>query len=125
MIHSIAFFAYPVSDISKARRFYEDVLGLRVTTNFRDEWIEYDLGDTTFAITTMDSKHVAGAKGGTVAFEVDDLDDFVKQIKEKSAKFVLETAASPVCRFAIVEDPDANEVIIHKRHAHRPQAAAH
>ena len=32
--------------------------------------------------------------------------------------------ASPVCRFVIFEDPDANEIIIRNRHAHCPQAAA-
>ena len=117
MIHSIAFIAYPVSDVPGARRFYEEVLGLKMARNFQDEWIEYDLGDTTFAITTADAKHRAGARGGTIAFEVDDLDAFVKKLKDKNARFVTEITASPVCRSAIVEDPDANEVIVDKRHA--------
>jgi predicted enzyme related to lactoylglutathione lyase len=117
MIHSIAFFAYPVSDMASARHFYEDVLGLKMARSFQDEWIEYDVGDTTFAIATADAKHVVGAKGGTIAFEVDDLDAFVKQLKDRNARFVTEITASPVCRSAIVEDPDANEVIIHKRHS--------
>ena len=42
MITSIAFFVYPVRDIATSRRFYEDILGLKLATNFRDEWIEYD-----------------------------------------------------------------------------------
>ncbi len=115
MINSIAFFAYPVSDIARARRFYESILGLKMTQNFRDEWLEYDLGDSTFAITTMDMKHQPGARGGTIAFEVDDLDAFVKQLKEQDVIFTADVLQTPVCRLAIVADPDGNEVLIHKR----------
>jgi predicted enzyme related to lactoylglutathione lyase len=115
MITSIAFFVYPLRDIATARRFYENILGLKLETNVRDEWIEYDVNGGTFAITTMDITHVPGANGGVIAFEVTDLDSFVGMLKEKQVKFVLEITPSPVCRFAIIADPDGNEVIIHKR----------
>jgi predicted enzyme related to lactoylglutathione lyase len=117
MITSIAFYCYPVSDVPGARRFYEDILGLKLASNFRDEWLEYELGEGTFAITTMDMTHVAGAKGGVIAFEVDHLDKTIAELKEKSVKFVLETTATSVCRFAVIVDPDGNEIIIHKRNA--------
>jgi len=117
MITSIAFFVYPMRDIAIARRFYENVLGLKLETNFRDEWIEYDVNGGTFAITSMDITHVPGANGGVIAFEVTDLDSFVGLLKEKQVKFVLEITTSPVCRFAVIADPDGNEVIIHKRNS--------
>jgi predicted enzyme related to lactoylglutathione lyase len=115
MITSIAFFVYPVRDIAGARRFYEGTLGLKLENNFRDEWIEYDVNGSTFAITTMDMTHVPGANGGAIAFEVTDLDSFVGRLKEKQVKFVFEITQTPVCRFAVVADPDGNEVMIHKR----------
>jgi catechol 2,3-dioxygenase-like lactoylglutathione lyase family enzyme len=115
MITEIAFFCYPVSDISRSRDFYENILGLKLSRNFRDEWLEYDLSGTSFAITTMDTTHIAGAKGAVVAFEVADLDAFVGRLKQRQVQFVLDTSASPVCRFAVVADPDGNEVIVHKR----------
>jgi predicted enzyme related to lactoylglutathione lyase len=114
MIQSIAFFAYPVADMKRARDFYERVLGLNVETNFHDEWIEYDVGGETFAITTMDANHKPGAKGPVVAFEVDDLEAAIAQLKAKGVRFAVENAESPVCRSAIVHDPDGNELIIHK-----------
>ena len=117
MITAIAFFVYPVRDVARARHFYEDILGLKLETNFRDEWIEYDVNGSTFAITTMDPTHEAGAKGGAIAFEVDDLDQTLSRLKEQQVKFVLETTETSVCRFAVVADPDGNEVIIHKRKA--------
>lgn len=115
MIQSIAFFVYPISDMKRARDFYERVLGLKAGSSFGDEWIEYDVGGATFAITAMDATHKPAAKGAVVAFEVDDLDATVAQLKAAGARFAQENAESPVCRFAIALDPDGNELIIHKR----------
>jgi catechol 2,3-dioxygenase-like lactoylglutathione lyase family enzyme len=42
MITSIAFTLSAVSDLARARRFYEHVLGLRLSHNFRVEWTEFN-----------------------------------------------------------------------------------
>lgn len=115
MIKSIAFTVYPVSNMAQAQRFYENVLGLRQSSNFNEEWIEYDLGPGTFAITNMEMGHSPGANGAVVGFEVDDLEAFVKMLKEKSIPFVVELFETPVCRLAVIEDPDKNQLTIHKR----------
>jgi predicted enzyme related to lactoylglutathione lyase len=117
MITSMAFTVYPVSDMMRARAFYEHVLGLHVTHNFKNAWVEYDLGDSTFAITTTDMGHTPGAKGAVVGFEVSDLDAFVHKMKERAVPFVVEAFDTPVCRMAVIEDPDSNHITIHKRHA--------
>jgi len=31
-------------------------------------------------------------------------------------KFVLDLLETPVCRMAVIEDPDQNSITIHKRH---------
>jgi catechol 2,3-dioxygenase-like lactoylglutathione lyase family enzyme len=54
MITSIAFIVYPVSNMERARAFYEHVLGLHVSHNYRDVWVEYNLGESTFAISTSE-----------------------------------------------------------------------
>ena len=59
MIQSIAFLTYAVSDIKAARHFYEDMLGLKLTHEAGGEWFEYDVGDTTFAISAADAGHLA------------------------------------------------------------------
>jgi predicted enzyme related to lactoylglutathione lyase len=115
MIQSIAFFVYPVADIKRARDFYEGVLGLKLGDIVADEWIEYDVAGTTFAITTMDTTHQPGVKGGVIAFEVDDLEKTVAHLKAHNASFAFDNAESPICRFAVAHDPDGNDVIIHKR----------
>lgn len=117
MVSSMAFTAYPVSNIERARAFYEHVLGLHVSYNYRDVWVEYDLGDSTFAITTTEMGHTPGAKGAVVASEVSDIEAFVHKLKERAVPFVTEVFETPVCRMAVIEDPDENHITIHKRHA--------
>ena len=117
MITSIAFTVYPVSNMERARAFYEHALGLHMSYHYRNEWVEYDVGESTFAITTTDMGHTPGAKGAVVAFEVDHLDAFVHKMKERAVPFVVETFETPVCRMAVIEDPEGNHITIHKRHA--------
>lgn len=45
MITSIAFTVYPVRDMARSRRFYEEILGLNVGDAFGDQWVEYDVED--------------------------------------------------------------------------------
>lgn len=115
MIQSIAFTMYPVADMARSRKFYEEVLGLKVGDTF-EQWIEYDLGENTFAITSMNIGHTPGAKGASVGFEVSDFEAFTKGLKEKSVKFILDNYETPVCRMSVIEDPDQNHITIHKRH---------
>ncbi len=42
MIQSLAFLAYPVSDLARSRHFYEEVLGLKLTHEAMGERFEYD-----------------------------------------------------------------------------------
>ncbi|HET9962705.1 MAG TPA: VOC family protein [Nitrospiraceae bacterium] len=117
MITSIAFTVYPVSNMERARAFYEHVLGLHVSHNYQGQWVEYQVGGATFAITTSDMGQSPGAKGAVVAFEVSDLEAFIHKMKERAVTFVTEAFDTPVCRMAIIEDQDGNRVTIHKRHA--------
>jgi len=53
----IAFVAYPVTDIPRARQFYEGVLSLTPNAPLKSEtqhWIEYAIGDGTLGIGCSD-----------------------------------------------------------------------
>ena len=117
MITSVAFTVYPVSDFPKARHFYEKLLGLTPTSDHEDVWLEYELGDSTFAITTTDMGHTPGAKGAVIAFETSELDSFVRQLKENGVTFVTDIFPTEVCRMAVIQDPDGNHIVIHKRNS--------
>ncbi len=115
MIQSIAFVLYPVSDIKASRHFYEAVLGLKLTSEFGGEWFEYDIGPGTFAICKADAQHPVPVRGAVVALEVDNIEAEVARLKTFGAQFAMEITQTPVCRIAVVYDPDRNEVMLHQK----------
>jgi predicted enzyme related to lactoylglutathione lyase len=119
-VTEIAFTGYPVTNLKRARQFYEGALGLTVTKLFGDDntaWVEYDIGPSTLAIGNMAPEWKPSPGGGSVGLEVDDFDDAVRRLKQQGVAFAVEPMASPVCRMAVVADPDGNLVTIHKRKA--------
>lgn len=115
MINSIAFTVYPVSNMAKSRQFYEGILGLKLDHNFADRWVEYDIAGQTFAISDMMEDSKPGAPGAGISFEVDDLDQTLAHLKKSNVKFLMEVFSTPVCRMAVIADPDGNGIVIHKR----------
>lgn len=115
-----AFTGYPVTDIVRARTFYEGVLGLK-TGMIWDEggcsWIEYDLGGHTLAINNGAKEWKPCKDGPAIALEVEDFDATVAELKERGVTFTVEPLQSPVCRLAVILDPDGNSLAIHKRNA--------
>lgn len=119
-VMEIAFAGYPVTNLKRARQFYEGVLGLTVSKMFGDEnqaWVEYDIGPGTLAIGNMAPEWRPSSGGGSVGLEVDDFDGAVKRLKEHGVTFSVEAMESPVCHMAVVSDPDGNSITIHRRKA--------
>lgn len=120
----IAFVGYPVTDLKRARKFYEDTLGLTVSHTFGDEttgWIEYNIGPGTLAIGNFAPEWKPSASGGSAGLEVDDFPAAIKRLKERSVPFSLEPMETSVCHMAVVSDPDGNSITIHKR---KPSSAS-
>ncbi len=115
-IIEIAFTGTPVTDIKRARAFYEGVLGLKPTMESAGGlWVEYDIGNGTFGIGCYGEVWKPSPDGTCVAFEVDDLDAEISRLKSKSVTFAMGVTDTPLCRFAIICDPDGNKILIHKR----------
>lgn len=119
-VTEIAFTGYPMTDAARARAFYEGIFNLKPTLNYEHEgkqWIEYDIGSSTLALTNMHEKWKPSADGPSLAFELADFDEAVKTAKSAGVKFTLEPVVTPGCRLAIVEDPDGNALMLHQRNA--------
>jgi predicted enzyme related to lactoylglutathione lyase len=111
----IAFTGIPVTDMKRARGFYEGVLGLKPAGVFGEGiWIEYEIGPDTLAIGSVGDQWKPSADGTSVAIEVEDFDAAIRSLKEAKARFAEEKIESPVCWMAVVHDPDGNKIIIHK-----------
>jgi len=115
LFKDVAFVIYPVKDVKTARRFYEEILGLKVTANWDDQWVEYDIGQGTLAITAGDATHTAGTHGATIGLEVVDLDAVLACLQTRAVPIFKGPFDSPVCRGGIIRDPDGNEIILHAR----------
>lgn len=118
-VTAIAFTGYPITDVPRARAFYEGVLGLKPGTVFQHEqnfWVEYDIGAGTLAVSNMSSgMWKPSPDGPSAALEVVDFDAAIDALHAAGAKFVVEPMDSGPCRMAIVADPDGNSLIIHHR----------
>jgi predicted enzyme related to lactoylglutathione lyase len=111
----VAFTGIPVTDMRRARAFYEGVLGLKLSGEYAEGvWVEYELGADTVAIANVGDQWKPSPDGTSVAIEVEDFDAAIKSLKEKNARFAAENIESPVCWMAVVQDPDGNKIIIHK-----------
>jgi predicted enzyme related to lactoylglutathione lyase len=126
MLQKVAFTKYPVKDMAGARIFYEEVLGLGPSrSGATSPWVEFDLpGGGCLAITTVTPNALSASAGGTIAFEVDDLPATIATLKDKGVSFASEDIESPVCRMAIIKDPDGNAIILHKLKTAEERTAA-
>ena len=116
MLQKVAFTMYPVKDSKRARAFYETTLGLAVGKKAANGiWTEYDLpgGGCLALYETKDIEPSSGA-GGSVAFEVDDLDGVVARLEGEGVKFKAPMIHSPVCRMSIILDSEGNAIILHE-----------
>jgi predicted enzyme related to lactoylglutathione lyase len=52
--------------------------------------------------------------GGTVAFEVEDLDRLIADLKRKGVRFKGDMIHSPVCRMAVCLDSEGNGILLHQ-----------
>lgn len=119
MFEKVAFTMYPVADMGRARKFYGETLGLNegLTGGQGEEkmWVEYDLpGGGCLALTTAIPDKPSSEAGGTIAFEVTDLDALMADLKAKGVSFKSDVIHSPVCRMAVCEDTEGNSILLHQ-----------
>jgi len=74
-----------VKDLDRARKFYEDKLGLRAKEEMAGEVLTVKSGDTP--ITVYRSEFAGTNKATALTFEVDDISKEVGELKEKGIFF--------------------------------------
>jgi predicted enzyme related to lactoylglutathione lyase len=116
-VTEIAFTGYPITDVPRARKFYEGVLGLKASmaNEFTKGlwWIEYEIGAGTLALSNAWSP--SGQSGPNISLEVTDLDGALNFVKAQNVPISYELTDSPICRFFGIKDPDGNDIKLHQR----------
>ena len=113
----IAFSCYPVTDMPRARAFYEGILGLNLTMDHQSDgahWVEYEIGPATLAIAIAPGLQPSPI-GCSVALEVDDFPAAIASLQAANIPFQFGPIETPVCHMAFVSDPDGNSIGIHQR----------
>jgi predicted enzyme related to lactoylglutathione lyase len=114
-IKAIGFVGIPVTNMKRAREFYEAVLGLKVSEEMMGgKWIEYAIGDDTLAIANVGNHWTPSDQGTGAALEVENFDEAIKRLKDRHIRFVAEPFETPCCHMAVVQDPEGNKLMIHK-----------
>ncbi len=115
-IKEIAFVFHPITDVARARAFYQDQLGLKVGLQVEfapgQWWIEYDIAGQALAV----SNAMPGAKADSLTLEVVSLDEAMASLK-KAGVAVGDVMEFPPCRMCRVKDPDGNGIGLHQRKA--------
>jgi len=118
MIQKIAFTMYPATDVPRARRFYEETLGLTpgaVGDHGGMWWVEYDLpGGGCLAISNISGDTPSANSGGTVALEVEDLDRLIADLQSKGVEFKSDLIHGPNCRMRVCLDSEGNALLLHQ-----------
>ena len=113
----LAFCCYAVTDMPRARAFYEGVLGLEPTSVVdkpESKFVEYEFGPYALAIGSAEGWK-PNPDGCSAGLEVDDFDAAIEHLKKHNVKFRMGPIPTPVCRMAMIFDPDGNSICIHKR----------
>jgi len=117
MIKELAFIAYYVHDMPRARRFYGDILGLSPGEWFNEEWIEFDLGSATFALDAAGAAlGIAPGTSSGAAFEVDDI-QHMRAVLLEAGTTVSDVYEFPPCWTCFARDPEGNRFALHQRKA--------
>jgi catechol 2,3-dioxygenase-like lactoylglutathione lyase family enzyme len=117
MFQKVAFTMFSVSDPTRARNFYERVLGLeRGLAAPNGVWTEYDLpGGGCLALFCHPDPKAARAPGGaSIAFEVADLDALNERLAAEGVVYQGDVVHGPNCRMSNILDSEGNAIILHE-----------
>jgi len=113
-VRGIDITAYLIKDTERAKKFYGEILGLKMTFDYGPQGGEYTFPDgTTFGIWRMDENQWR-ASGG-VMFAVDDVREAVKALKSRGVKIEDHIEDNEPCVMAFGEDSEGNSFILHQR----------
>ncbi len=117
MIKEIAFTAYPANDVAALRKWYQDTLNIPFDNPYVENGVEmYNEANVAGGFFSLMSSRYLGRDGGTgagIAFEVNDIDKAVADLRAKGVT-VEDPYATPVCKLASFDDLEGNKVTLHQ-----------
>jgi len=120
MLKKVAFTMYPIRDVARARRFYEDVLGLAVGLNGNQGdkwWIEYDLPGVAASRSRISSPTNRAPRP---AARLPSRSRISMRLSPTSSQRAQRSVVQgPNCRMTTCLDTEGNSIILHQRNPKR------
>ena len=112
-IRGVDITAYLVQDAERAKKFYTDTLGLKMTMDYGPNGGEFTFPDgTTFGIYQPPGGDLP--LGGGIMFAVPDAKKAVEHYRSRGVE-LSDVMESPVCLMSFGSDPEGNRFMIHQR----------
>ena len=122
-VERVDFVSVPTRDVTAARRFYGETLGLPASPDAEEE---FEAGNVTLALWQPETQGVAFVPSTAgIALRVEDVADARARLEAAGVHFLGPTVDTGVCLMGFLHDPDGNVLILHRRYApHGPAHAA-
>ena len=118
IVEHVDFWAVPVTDMERSKKFYGETLGLPPVSD--SGFPEFKLGDNGFlyllSLEVIGSAFRAPHDAG-YALRVPDVDEARAELEAKGVTFNGPTLDTGVCKMAFFPDPDGNQIVLHRRYA--------
>ena len=115
------FISVPVTDKERATGFYRDMLGLEQVSE-GGGFPEFQLGENV-SVYLLQMENIGSSFTGPhtahVALRVPDVEETRRELESKGVEFQGDTLDTGVCHMAFFDDPDDNQLMLHRRYAPR------
>ena len=120
-IKEVAFIYHPVTDVARARRFYEKLLGLKTGMEIEFApgvwWIEYDIAGVALAVSERDARRGRGGRRRPRPRGRGPRRGAQHSVKAAGITLTVEPQEFTPCRMFAFLSPDGHSVTQHKRKA--------
>lgn len=114
MLEGVAVIWMPVRDIERAKSFYGDTLGLRIT-NEDGDWAEVDANGLTLGLNGREPSGARGEGGPVVTFQPQaGLEETVDDLKGQGVEVPAGISEHPWGRVATFRDSEGNDLQLYE-----------
>ena len=114
MLEGVAVIWMPVQDIERAKSFYGDTLGLRIT-NEDGDWAEVDANGLTLGLNGREPSGAQGEGGPVVTFQPQaGLEETVDDLKGQGVEVPAGISEHPWGRVATFKDSEGNDIQLYE-----------
>jgi predicted enzyme related to lactoylglutathione lyase len=114
MLEGVAVIWMPVQDIERAKSFYGDTLGLRIT-NEDGDWAEVDANGLTLGLNGREPSGARGEGGPIVTFQPQaGLEETVDDLKGQGVEVPAGISEHPWGRVATFKDSEGNDIQLYE-----------